>query len=258
MNASALPLLTVEHLDLLVSAATEWRILTSTTAAAFSRAEAHLVVATAVQAGRLIQQENLAAARWHADAGRGQLPDDITPPPYTYTPVERLSPVEVIKACHCAETSCESAPGWSASVAKRLVTAIIRAATFRLEGYADAPWQWTRPGRRSGPPIAVGGAWRPDLPGATWVGPSQVAQYWADASIVIVTTDVAAHLPATLPRRAGVFLLAEHDPADEVWQAIVAMNDQALVMFWPTCEPWLAEQLAHPAPQFVEHRTSAS
>ena len=42
-----------DHLDLLVTAACHWRILTSRTAAAFSRAEAHLVVAGATEAGRM-------------------------------------------------------------------------------------------------------------------------------------------------------------------------------------------------------------
>ncbi len=245
-----------DHLDLLVTAACHWRILTSRTAAAFSRAEAHLVVAGATEAGRMLQQENLAAIRWYADRGRGRLADRLVPQPYTYTEVDRLDPVEVIKACHAAEAACQAAPGWSGSTAKRLLVAIVTAATYRLEGYADAPWNWTRPARRSGPPIAVGSHWRPELPGVTWVDVDEVAQQWASASLVIITSDVAAQLP-TLPPRAGVFLLAAHEPVDEVWQAIIALDDQAIVMFWPTCEPWLREQLTDPAPEFVEHRASS-
>lgn len=247
-------ILGTDHLDLLVAAASEWRILTSATAAAFSRAEAYLVVATAAEAGRLIQQENLAAVRWNADRGRGRLADRMVPSPYTFTPVDRLDPVEVIKACHSAEAACADSPGWAGSTARRLLAAINLAATYRLEGYADAPWQWTRPMRRSGAPIAVGSSWRPPLPGVTWVSPAEAAARWSEAALIIVTTDVAAELPAALTPRSGVFLLAEHDPADEVWQAIVAMDDQAVVMFWPTCEPWLREQLAHPSPEYVEHR----
>ncbi len=251
-------LLGTDHLDLLVTAACHWRILTSRTAAAFSRAEAHLVVAGATEAGRMLQQENLAAIRWYSDRGRGRLVDRLVPEPYAYTEVDRLDPVEVIKACHAAEAACEAAPGWGGSTARRLLTALVTAASYRLEGYADAPWIWTRPARRSGPPIAVGDAWRPALPGVTWVDVDQVAERWQEASLVIVTSDVAAQLPTTLPPRAGVFLLAAHEPVDEVWQAIIALDDQAVVMFWPTCEPWLREQLADPAPQFVEHRTAPS
>ncbi len=246
-----------DHLDLLITAACHWRILTSRTAAAFSRAEAHLVVAGATEAGRMLQQENLAAIRWHADRGRGRLADRMVPEPYTYTEVDRLHPVEVIKACHAAEAACEASPGWAASTAKRLLAAIVIAATYRLEGYADAPWHWTRPERRSGPPIAVGGQWRPELPGVTWVEPGEVSKHWHEAALVIITSDVAAQLP-TLPPRAGVFLLAAHQPTDDVWQAIIALDDQAIVMFWPTCEPWLLQQLAAPAPAFVEHRAATS
>jgi len=246
-----------DHLDLLVTAAARWRILTSSTAAAFSRAEAHLVVASAVQAGQMLQQENLAAIRWHADRGHSRLADRLVPDPYTYTEVDRLDPVEVIKACHAAEASCEASPGWPASTAKRLLTAIITAATYRLDGYADAPWQWTRPSRRSGAPIAIGADWRPPLPGVTWLDPTEAIDRWQEAALVIVTTDVAAQLPV-LPPRSGVFLLADHDPVDEVWQAIIAMDEQAVVMFWPSCEPWLREQLLDPAPEFIEHRASTS
>lgn len=250
-------ILGLDHLDLLVSAAVRWKILTSATAAAFSRAEAHLVVATAVEAGHLIQQENIAAIRWLTDRGRSRLAERLVPAPYSFTEVPRLVPVEVIKACHAAELACAASPGWSASAAKRLLTAIAAAAAYRLEGYADAPWCWTRPARRSGPPIAVGGSWRPPLPGVTWVDLDVVAEHWEGASLVIVTTEVATTLPV-LPPRAGVFLLADHDPADEVWEAIIAMDDQAVVMFWPTCEPWLREQLRDPAPEFVEHRAAPS
>lgn len=243
-----------DHLDLLVTAAYHWRILTSRTAAAFSRTEAHLVVAGATEAGRMLQQENLSAIRWCADRGRGRLADRLVPEPYTYNEVDRLDPVEVIKACHAAEAACEASPGWSGSTAKQLLAAIVTAATYRLRGYPDAPWHWTRPSRRSGPPIAVGGDWKPDLPGVTWVSLDAVAEHWAEASLVIITSDVAAQLP-TLPPRAGVFLLAAAEPVDEVWQAIIALDEQAVVMFWPACEPWLREQLRDPAPEFVEHRS---
>lgn len=247
----------IDHLNLLVTAACQWRVLTSRTAAAFSRAEAHLVVASATEAGRMLQQENLSAIRWHADRGRGRLADRLVPDPYTYTEVDRIDPVEVIKACHSAEAACEASPGWSASTAKRLLVAIVTAATYRIDGYADAPWHWTRPSRRSGPPIAVGGDWRPELPGVTWISPADAGEHWQEASLVIVTSDVAAQLP-TLPPRAGVFILAAHEPVDEVWQAIVALDDHAVVMFWPSCEPWLREQLNDPAPEFVEHRAPSS
>lgn len=247
-------ILSADHLDLLVTAAVRWRILTSRTAAAFSQAESHLVVATCTAAGRLVQQENLAAVRWLSDRGRGRLADRATPEPYTFTEVEHLVPVEVIKACHAAEVMCSSSPGWSASVARRLLVAVATAASHRLEGYSAAPWEWTRPQRRSGPAIAVGAAWRPELPGISWIDTSDLAGRWVDASLVIISTEVAEQLPPDLPRRSGVFLLADREPQDEIWSAIVALDSQALVLFWPTCQPWLADQVSDPSPEFVEHR----
>jgi len=247
-----------DHLDLLVTAALRWRILTSRTAAAFSQAESHLVVATGTEAGRLVQQENLAAVRWLSDRGRGRLADRATPEPYAFTEVEHLVPVEVIKACHAAEAMCSSSPGWSASTARRLLVAISTAASHRVDGYSIAPWQWTRPHRRSGPAVAVGAGWRPELPGVAWIEPEELVERWTDASLVVISTEVAATLPPDLPPRAGVFLLADREPQEDVWSAIVALDSQALVLFWPACRPWLAEQVSDPAPEFVEHRRDQS
>ena len=251
-------ILTVDHLDLLVTAAVRWRILTSRTAAAFSQAESHLVVATGTEAGRLVQQENLAAVRWLSDRGRGRLADRSTPEPYTFTEIEHLVPVEVIKACHAAESMCSSSPGWSASTARRLLVAVATAASHRLEGYSSAPWEWTRPQRRSAPAIAVGATWRPELPGISWVDADELVSRWAEASLVVISTEVAGQLPPDLPRRSGVFLLADREPHDEIWSAILALDAQALVLFWPACQPWLADQVSDPSPEFVEHRQDQS
>ena len=247
-------LLSGDHVDLLISAAVRWRILTSGTAAAFTRAETHLVGATRTEAGRLLQQENLASVRWLADRGRCRLGERATPDPYRFTPVEHLVPVEVIKACHAAEALCSAAPGWPGSTARRLLVAVETAATHRLAGYSSAPWQWTRPHRRRAAPVAVGGSWRPDLPGITWVDLDELSAHWSAAALVVITTQIAEQLPPDLPTRSGVFILADQSPGEAAWEAILALDIPALVLFWPTCEPWLAEQVSDPSPEFVEHR----
>lgn len=247
-------ILNSEHIDLLVTASVRWRILTTRTAAAFTSAESHLVVGTPTEAGRLLQQENLAAVRWLASSGRARLADQVIPAPYAFTPVEHLVPVEVIKACHAAESLCAAAPGWPGSAARRLLSAVAAAATHRLEGYSAAPWRWTRPHRRSGGPVAAGGAWRPDLPGISWVDVGQLRHHWGDASLVVITAEVAALVPGDLPARSGMFLLAGTEPQDEIWEAITALGAPALVLFWPACEPWLSGQVTDPAPGLVEHR----
>lgn len=247
-------LLGTDHIDLLVTAASRWRILASQTSAAFGRLESHVVVATATGAGRLLREQNLAATRRLSDRGRGRLADRCTPGAYTFTEVEHLVPVEVIKACHAAEQMCAAAPSWEGSTAQRLLAAVAAGAAHRLDGYSSAPWAWARPQRRSGPPVAVGGAWRPHLDGIRWIGLETIRDHWDSAALVVITTEVAAQVPADLGQRSGVFILAEHEPADAVWQAILALDVQALVLFWPVCEPWLAEQVSDPDPEFVEHR----
>lgn len=122
-------LLTADHIDLLTTAALRWRILTDLTTAAFTPAESHLVVATATEAARILQQENLAALRWLSDRGRSRLADRAVPDRHLFSEVDALDPVEVIKACHAAQYLCSPAPGWAGSTAHRLLAAVSTAAT---------------------------------------------------------------------------------------------------------------------------------
>jgi hypothetical protein len=246
-------LLTGDHIDLLITAALRWRVLTNATTAAFTRAERHLVVATATETARILQQENLAALRWLSDRGRTRLADRAVPDPHVFREVDALDPVEVIKACHAYQHLCSSAPGWSGSTAHRLVAAISTAATHRLSGYAEAPWIWSRPQIRAGHPVALGRQWRPDLPGISWVDVAGLIEVWQSASLIVVTTEAAADLPGGLPARGGVFLLASSDPPDQVWDAVAAVSPEA-VLYWPVCDPWLAEQVRDPSSKFTHHR----
>jgi hypothetical protein len=251
-------LLSVDHLDLLVTAATRWRVITPRIYASLaSQAEGRLLVITAEDAGRIIQTENLAAVRWLTLQGRTRLVERIPEPvSYVHRPIEHLRPVEVIKAVHAAQAACTSSPSWFKSRAQQLLAAILTAATHRLDGYDDAPWAWTRPDRRAGAPIGIAGQWRPEVPGLAWVEGEDLRERWDEASLVVITPEAAATVPADLPDRSGVIVLVSDDtPPKAVWDALVALDMQAPVSFWPTCRPWLLQQLSHPEADFVEHRS---
>lgn len=259
-TTSPTPLLTDDHIDLLVSAASSWHILASRTLAAFARdsLEKHVLVATATEAGRLLRAENTAAVQWLAERGRSRLVDRAVLGSYTHRQVDHLDPVEVIKAAHAAQALCSPSPTWEGSATQRLLAAVITAATHRLQGYAEAPWSWSRPKRRGGHPVGVAvDAVHPAVPGLDWITLEQLREHWTTAPLVIVTASAAAKVPVDLPLRAGVFLLVVDEEPNEVWEALAALEMQALVLFWPTCRAWLLAQLAAPAAEFVEHRSQA-
>jgi len=52
----------------------------------------------------------------------------------------RGNPVAIIKAAHCFEYQACEYEGWARSEACKRVQAIIKAATFEIPGYGDAPW----------------------------------------------------------------------------------------------------------------------
>ncbi|SDY85049.1 hypothetical protein SAMN05661080_04802 [Modestobacter sp. DSM 44400] len=132
--------LDTDHLDLLISAATAYGQLTSTTTAAFSPTHAAaLTAATPDEAGQLLLEENLAAARWRSHRGRGRLPAGH-PMTYRHRPVSYWEPVEVIKAVHAYTHASADSPGWAGSAAHRLTADVAHAAAQRLPGYAEAPW----------------------------------------------------------------------------------------------------------------------
>lgn len=259
-TTSPTPVLSDDHIDLLITAATDWRLLASPTTAAFAQSalERHVVVASSVEAVRMVRAENTASVQWLSEHGRTRLVDRAPADTYTHRRVETLDPVEVIKAAHSAQASCKDSPTWSTSPTARLLTALVTAATHRLPGYADAPWSWTRPQLRSGRSIGVALAHStpPAVPGLTWVSPDQVREHWAEAPLVVIRCDAASSVPADLPTRSGVFVLSleGQEDANQVWEAVSGLNMPALALLWPSCQPWLQQQLRNPAPEFVEHR----
>lgn len=262
-TTSPTPVLTDDHIDLLITAATDWRLLASPTTAAFAQSalERHVVVASSAEAGRMLRAENTSAVHWLSDHGRTRLVDRAPVGPYNHHRVESVDPVEVIKAAHSAQDACKDSPTWSTSPTARLLAALITAATHRLPGYAAAPWSWTRPQQRSGRSIGVAlpHSTPPAVPGLTWVSPEQVREHWDDAPLVVIRCDAAAAVPADLPARSGVFVLSfdGQEDANQVWEAVSGLNMPALALLWPSCRPWLQQQLRDPAPEFVEHRSQS-
>ena len=123
------------------------------------------------------------------------------------------NPVEVIKAAQAATAACQDSPTWTTSPAYRILDAVTQAATLRLDGYAEAPWWWTRPQRRSGIPVGVALAEdHPEVSGLVWVTPDAVSQYWDTAAVVITTVAAVTTFPADLKARAGVFVLLTCTP----------------------------------------------
>ncbi|ACZ32449.1 hypothetical protein Xcel_3450 (plasmid) [Xylanimonas cellulosilytica DSM 15894] len=258
-TSSPTPVLTDDHIDLLVTAAASWHILTSATTAAFATGvvEKHVMAATAAQAGRTLRAANAAAVAWLAAHGRERLVDRVPASDYEHRPVDgHLDPVEVIKAVHAAEAMCSPAPSWRNSAAQRLLAAVITAAEHRLVGYASAPWSWTRPERRGGPAVgvAIAGDQHPQVPGMEWITPQEVRDRWETASLVIVRPSAAPLVPADLPPRAGVVVLITDDEHhNAAWSAVIDLGMACQVWFWPLCRDWLTDHLSAPT-KIVERR----
>ncbi len=225
------PVLSPDHLDLLATAAVTYRVLAAPPAA-------QMAGVSAAHAGRILRQQNLAAATLRGAASVATIDA------YEFRPVmEPLDPVEVLKACHCYEDTCREAPGWESSIAHQLIQTILRAATQRLPGYSMAPWRWRR-SSRCAEPVGFAAGWRPEVPRLEWVDAATLASRWESARLVVVTTEAVPDLPPGLPRRPSVIGL--HDASDlsglqELWTELVTD-----VMVWPLCRSALEIAVREP------------
>jgi hypothetical protein len=100
------------------------------------------------QLGAMLVAENLASIhyRYPDTIGSDELPGPLHPYwlDYTYTdPGIRMTTPEALKAINCYEyQSCEH-DGWHYSEAYRFCRALTDALVGHVEGYSDAPWDWT-------------------------------------------------------------------------------------------------------------------
>lgn len=250
-----------DHLDLIMTAALQWRVLPTSHQVA-SAVERRLAHTMANQVGHDILVENLASIAAVTDRGRARLagsPDSGTS--YSFTPVDQLVPVEVIKAVHAARDACRHSSSWEGGKAHRWLDAVLVAATYRLDGFSAAPWLWTRPQHRTGHSIGVAlrRADQLPIPGLVWVEPDELADHWQHAALIIILVDAVSAVSAELPARTGVFVLTDehdHDP-QRTWSALISLDMEALSLFWPSCGPWLADQLRVPAPQYTSYRSQS-
>jgi hypothetical protein len=226
------PLIGADHLDLLVTAAIQYRQLISPTTAAFSPAgSTRATAASPREAGQLLLEENL------------QLLE------YSFRPV--LTPwtaVEVIKAVHAYQHDTADSPGWSGSAAHHLTGSIERAATQHLPGYAQAPWTWRRPSVLE-QPVGLHGAWAPVVPQVRWGDVDDVLTRWMHTAVVVITLEALELLPAQLAPRGGpTFVLAQSSQlGSHEWGLLERVAGGVLVEL-PRAADWLAQQLGPVAP----------
>lgn len=252
--------LTDDHIDLLMTAASNWHILTSRTTKALATGllEDHFIAETATLAGNALRDANTAAIGQLAARGHHRLVDREAPSEYLFRPITTpLHPVEVIKAVHAADQACSSSPTWANSRPQRLIAAVITAAEHRLAGYGDAPWSWTRPDHRKGHVVGVAapGDHPPQIPGLTWIDPTELREHWMTAPLVIIRPSAAPLVPADLPDHPTVVvLITDEEHHNEAWTALIELAMPASqVWFWPQCADWFAANI--PAPANEPHLT---
>lgn len=244
------PVLSDDHIDLLVTAAARWGVLVSRTVMALAAASPshHILTASENEVGQTLRQANVAAVRWLGYQGRGRIADRLPPTAYTYRPVDAvLDPVEVIKAVHAAQAMCRDDPTWNGGSADRFLSAVLTAATHRLDGYPQAPWSWARPEHRGGPAVGVAleSESRPSVAGLGWVTPAAAPQWWSQASLIVVRTGAALRIPAGLPDRDRVVLLVTNDEThNQTWLALEALRMAARVFSWPEGARELESEIA--------------
>ena len=217
----------VDQVDLLITAARQWRILTDRTAATLSpqlRRNSHVAAPDA--AG----QQILALAG--------------DPAPYRYTPVlEDLDPIEVLKTCHRLEHLFATVEAYAQSPTRQLLARLARAASERVPGYAEAPWRWRR-NQQAGALVIATAALGADFPSPLAPG-DLTPELWNRAALVVVADLHALEEVQRLPPRDDVVLyLPDSAALDRFWSAHAdGAVAPATVVTAPHGTPWLIETI---------------
>jgi len=216
--------LSVDHIELLTTAAVQWRIA--------------IPEASPVPARFRLSGDQTAALllTLRAMVVEGAAVGDD----YSFTAVEWPQPsVQVLKAVHAYEHLCQTLPAWHGSVVQQLLAAVAQSAIERLPGYSDAAWVWMRPRSVTSLVVGIASGWHPEISGVAWYGPDLDASVWSGARAGLVTADAWPALPATLPDRDEVYLLADSAGGfPDMWTDGVPATYR---LTWPLCEEFLNE-----------------
>jgi hypothetical protein len=131
------------HINAIVTYAVEKRVSFYVAA---TRERRDITSFTAEEIGRILMDENVRSVVARYDATSPDYADEAkdAASDYKYKPFPTpLTPVEIIKACHCLEyQSCET-EDWDSTLAWRILQDIKSAALHDLPGYDGAPWEIT-------------------------------------------------------------------------------------------------------------------
>jgi len=227
-----------DHLDLLLTAAERYEVLSNPTRAAFSCSRGVGISPTA--AGRLLLEHSICAARVALGGTDPVLDPELGA--YQHVPVPTPRPVEVLKAAYSYQDQAQTSPQWPGSSAARILQHLIRAAAEHLPGYDGAPSLWRRPPARTGHPIGLCREWTPVDEGIRWVSPRELAAHWDSAALVVVTVPALPDVPVGLSPRTGVYVVAGGPVSAAEWQRVAAGPSPVLVEL-PAGEGWLREEL---------------
>lgn len=159
---------------------------------------------------------------------------------YTFTAVEWPQALAVVlKAVHAYEHACEPLTAWHGSVAQQMLDAIARAAIERLPGYSEAPWVWSRSRPAASLVVGIATGWHPEIAGVAWYDPTIDPATWSDARAVLVTAAAWSGLPSSLPSRPGLYLIGSSPEAlPGPWPSGIA---PAARLVWPSCADFVKD-----------------
>src|ERR1035437_7592389 len=127
-----------DHLDLLVTAAVHYGVLSNSTRDAFTpTSPAHGALSVSpTAAGVLLLEHSICAVRSTLGGSDPVLDPELRA--YRHVPVPVVDPVAVLKAAHSYQDQAQTSPQWSGSAAQRLIEGLTRAAAEHFPGYDRA------------------------------------------------------------------------------------------------------------------------
>jgi len=221
-----------DHLDLLLTAAERYEVLSNPTRAAVSCSRGAVISPTS--AGRLLLEHSICAAC----IALGGTDPVLDPELGAYQHV----PVEVLKAAYSYQDQAQTSPQWPGSSAARILQHLIRAVAEHLPGYDGTPSPWRRPPARTGHPVGLWREWAPVDEGIRWVRARELAAHWDSAALVVVTVPALPDVPIGLSPRTWVYVVAGGPVSEAEWQRVTAGPSPVLVEM-PAGERWLREEL---------------